>query len=353
MQKFAHTFVVCDKKHGFACGAYDVKTRSKSDTLSHWMIKEGAKISMAEEEMRILYVAMTRAKSHLFLTGCIEKDKRAVAGQDGKSYFDWVLGTLDKNPFFKDRPDYNVYSNLQASEAKEQKARKQVAFLPCDKQKTEQIASQLLQSYPHQFATTLELKAVSSKLHDFQKPQGDEEVYLPKIIAKEVDADGLQQNEIGTGYHLLFEHIDFADKTKEGVAKTLEELVQKEVVSRQVADAIDVNIVVRALSSAVFEDIQNKKVYRELPFMLKTNYQNLFGGDVDEGIFLQGVIDMLIVDGNEAMVVDYKYTNRPQYIKQNYQKQLDSYAQAVSQILKIDKVKKYVLSLRDGALIEL
>ena len=58
------------------------------------------------------------------------------------------------------------------------------------------------------------------------------------------------------------------------------------------------------------------------------------------------------VGDNEAVVVDYKYTKHPQYIKQNYQKQLDSYAQAVKQILKIDNVKKYILSLADGQIVE-
>ena len=130
-------------------------------------------------------------------------------------------------------------------------------------------------------------------------------------------------------------------------------LVQKGVVTQQVADAIDKNVVLKAMNSPLFDQLEGKKIYRELPFMLKTSYQNLFGGDVDENMFLQGVIDMLAVGDNEAVVVDYKYTKHPQYIKQNYQKQLDSYAQAVKQILKIDNVKKYVLSLADGQIVEL
>ena len=174
---------------------------------------------------------------------------------------------------------------------------------------------------------------------------------LPKVLPDE--HQGLEQNEIGTGYHAVFEHLDFGNKTEQHVQQVVDMLVEQGVISRQVADVIDKNLVLRALCSPLFDGIQNKKVYRELPFMLKTSYQNLFGGDADENMFLQGVIDMLILDGNKATVVDYKYTKRPQYIKQNYQKQLDSYAQAVKQILKIDDVKKYVLSLYDGQLIEL
>lgn len=344
--------VVCNKKHGFACNAFDVKNRSKSETLSNKVITECARLAMVEEEMRILYVAMTRAKSHLFLTGCVQKDKKKTDNQNGQNYFDWILGVLDEHPFFKDRDQYNVYSTIH-NQADEQKTRQDVLFKPCDEKQKQVIAGQLAEKYHHQFATTLDLKAVSSKLHDYQKPQGDEEVVFAKVVAKEVDADGLQQNEIGTGYHSLFEHLDFGDKSEANVQKTLDSLVEQGRISEQVAGVIDKNLVLKALESPVFDNIQSKQVYRELPFMLKTSYNNLFGGDVDENVFLQGVIDMLIIDKDVATVVDYKYTSRPQYIKQNYQKQLDSYAQAVKQILKIDKVKKYVLSLYDGALIEL
>ena len=333
--------VVCHKKEGFASHAFDEQNRSKTNTLSNKVITDCSRLGMVEEEMRILYVAMTRAKSHLFLTGCVQKDKKMPDGKNGQNYFDWILGVLDENPFFKDSPDYNLYSDMQSQE-QEQKQRQEVVFAPCDKKSAQQISNQLLQTYPYQFATTLELKAVSSKLHDYQSPQGDEDRVFEKVIAKEVENNGLQQNEVGTGYHALFEHLDFADKSEANVEKTLADLVQKEIISQQIAGVIDKNLVLKALESPVFDGIENKKVYRELPFMLKTSYSNLFGGDVDEKIFLQGVIDMLIVNGDVATVVDYKYTSKPQYIKQNYQKQLDSYAQAVKQILKIENVKKYV-----------
>lgn len=354
-QKFNTTMdaVVCDKKHGFSSNAFDVNTRIKSDTLSNWFVKNNARRAMYEEEMRILYVAMTRAKSHLYITGCIGQEDNDKDNEDGCRYIDWILSALQENPSLGDKYKLNMHSDRKDDEKQCDLNRRQVVFSPYNEQQVDVVKNQLQQTYQYQFATTLELKAVSSKLHDYQQPQGDEEVCLPKVLANEVDADGLQQNEIGTGYHAVFEHLDFGNKTEQHVQQVVDMLVEKGVISRQVADVIDKNLVLRALCSPLFDGIQNKKVYRELPFMLKTSYQNLFGGDADENMFLQGVIDMLILDENKATVVDYKYTKRPQYIKQNYQKQLDSYAQAVKQILKIDDVKKYVLSLYDGQLIEL
>lgn len=343
--------IVCDKKHGFSSESFDVNTHIKTDTLSNFMLKKSARIAMAEEEMRILYVAMTRAKSHLFITGCIKTADDEKDGESGLRYSDWILSAIQGTDYFTN--NCNFYHEWEFGEQGETHGRQKPDLQTFSQQQVDEIRQSLLQKYPYQFATTLELKAVSSKLHDYQKPQGEEDSYLPKVVAPEVDAEGLQQHEIGTGYHAVFEHLDFNDKTVEQIKNVLAMLLQKGVVTQQVADAIDKNVVLKAMNSPLFDQLEGKKIYRELPFMLKTSYQNLFGGDVDENMFLQGVIDMLAVGDNEAVVVDYKYTKHPQYIKQNYQKQLDSYAQAVKQILKIDNVKKYVLSLADGQIVEL
>ena len=101
-------------------------------------------------------------------------------------------------------------------------------------------------------------------------------------------------------------------------------------------------------------DISKKTVYRELPFMLKTAYNNLFDDrKVDENIFLQGVIDLLILDGDKAVIVDYKYSRNSDYLKNKYGKQLNSYAQAVREILRVENVEKYILSIADGKLIKM
>ena len=103
-----------------------------------------------------------------------------------------------------------------------------------------------------------------------------------------------------------------------------------------------------------FSALRQAFVYRELPFMLKTAYNNLFDDrKVDENIFLQGVIDLLILDGDKAVIVDYKYSRNSDYLKNKYGKQLNSYAQAVREILRVDDVEKYILSIADGKLIKM
>jgi len=358
--------VICDKKKGFATFAFDTKNKAKYHTLSRKIIEDKVKLSMKEEEMRILYVALTRAKNYLFLVGCVDQ-KQAEQNkmhEEGKNYFDWILGILDKHPFDKSGLSVCVYDEkqlttkqneheqLQESDNLLQEQKTKIRLDSIEDSVTAQMRDRVMGEYAYKFATEIELKAVSSKLGSFQKPQGDEIDFLPKVLSVE-DEGELQQNQVGTGYHLVFEHIDFSNKSQQHINDVVKKLVEEGKLDDKVAKAIDIGVVLRAMQSPVFDDIQNKKIYRELPFMLKTSYKNLFGGEYDENMFLQGTMDLLIIDQNQAVVVDYKFTKNPQYIKQNYQKQLDSYAQAVRQILKIDDVKKYVLSLADGMLIEL
>ena len=143
--------------------------------------------------------------------------------------------------------------------------------------------------------------------------------------------------------------MDFGDKTLSNVKETIKRLTENQELASGVAERLDCNLLLEVIKLDIFDDLDGKQVYRELPFMLKTGYNNLFDDEqVDENIFLQGVLDMLILDGDKATIIDYKYTKSSQdAIKRHYRKQLDSYAQAVKQILKIDNVDKYVVSIRN------
>jgi ATP-dependent helicase/nuclease subunit A len=69
---------------------------------------------------------------------------------------------------------------------------------------------------------------------------------------------------------------------------------------------------------------------------------------------VQGIIDLLAVDGNNAVIIDYKYSSKnKEELKNTYKKQLDLYAIAVKRALKLDVCKKAVLSLKTGEIVEI
>lgn len=343
--------IVCDKTYGAAAKAYDVEERREYDTVSRAFVSEMAKTRMREEEMRILYVAMTRAKYRLYLSGCARGGKTEYALQKDGSYFDWIIYIIKNYSDEKAKYRFEQIDGVDFCQQNARPKRQKPAFTAYDGEEIARLKKRIDGGYRHALATTLELKAVSSNLKPYQLPQEEETAFSPKVVD---NADDLPANETGTAYHKVLEKIDFCDRTEDGVKNTIDSLVQSGDIDSLTAAKLDPRLIQKILCLDIFDGIQNKKLYRELPFMLKTEYKNLFDDkDADESIFLQGVLDMLIVDGNSAVIVDYKYSKRPDYIKNRYQKQLDSYAQAVRQILKIDDVRKYVVSIADGAVIEM
>ena len=334
--------VICDKKYGFAAKAYDVAARVASNTVPRVFLESRAETKMKEEEMRLLYVAMTRAKCHLFMTGCHE------AGKEGDgSYFQWIERAAAA------MPDGVCVKKVIAADRTEEpcaKGRREFAYGAFDDKTASEIKRRAEWKYSHAAATTMELKAVSSNLKPYQRAGEDETDFVPVVI----DAADAPANVTGTAYHKVFEKIDFRDRTLDNARGVIDRLAAEGEIAPETAASLSPEFVLKVISLPVFDGLENKKVYRELPFMLKTKYSNLFDDkNVDENIFLQGVIDMLIVDGDTAAVVDYKYSRNGKYLKERYDKQLESYAEAVRQILKIDKVDKYIVSVADGSVIKM
>ncbi len=94
------------------------------------------------------------------------------------------------------------------------------------------------------------------------------------------------------------------------------------------------------------------KIYHELPFLATASFKELGLNASTEQTILQGVADMLILKENGAVVVDFKFTKRPDMLEKNYALQLKAYGLAVNKILGLS-VETYVLSIDDNKLIKI
>ena len=337
--------VVCDRREGIAAKFFDRENRIVYDTLSRLYVLKKVNEKALYEEARLFYVAMTRAKAHLYLCGCGDQS-------DGeKSYFDWILPYLDQFDKEKCGLRYGVVDANELMQDCEKNERVLPSYSACDEKAAKTLREKIYAAYPHEEATRLELKAVSSNLQPYLGFAGEEETQASNIV---IDDERVARNEIGSAYHKIFEKIDFSKISEQEVKRVIDQEVTKGEISKEAADSLSAEFVLKVLSNPLFKDISKKTVYRELPFMLKTAYNNLFDDrKVDENIFLQGVIDLLILDGDKAVIVDYKYSRNSDYLKNKYGKQLNSYAQAVREILRVDDVEKYILSIADGKLIKM
>ena len=206
------------------------------------------------------------------------------------------------------------------------------------------IMDNLAYKYPFASQTAMPTKIVSSAL-DKQYFDDEESQTAPVLVQDD-------KNKVGTAYHAVYQFVDYnADIL--GITNTIKQLVDVGKIEQKYADQLDVNLIYQTLQNTQLKHIINSgKVYHEIPFMLYAPYDQLAKDKrFSDKVMLQGVIDLLVVCHNKAIVVDFKFTSKSDKVAERYPYQLNSYKMAVKSICGIDNVEAYVLSIADNKLI--
>lgn len=314
-----------------------------------------------EEELRLLYVAATRAKKKLIVVTTADKEpeKRYSVGDSANCMLDWIAHGLYR---LKGCDGCLVEKVLTSgiTEKKEKQISVDLELTKYEEKLSEEYVGQTEWTYAYNDDLQLPLKVVSSKLDSLAEGFNDDEYETPVKTVPVVKVDDLAQEEdfidraeIGTAYHKVFEKTDFSHPTAESIKESLDCLVREGHIGERTAEKIDVDTLLRAASNPELKALtEGGKVYREMPFLSALSYCDLFGEGSSREIMLQGVIDLLVIKDGCAFVVDYKVTRVPKKIKTRYQRQLNSYRLAVENYLKIP-TRAFVLSVLDGNLIEM
>lgn len=340
-----------NSKLGVAIPYYDFGNMTKSDTLGHFACKLLNHNKQREEEMRLLYVAMTRAKFVLNVVAVsTEKDLKKLPPipSKAKSQLDWVLLAITESarqgvnldyvakeiPIVFGDEDNDGLEDLFESDAQ-----------PVDGQ---EIEKQLAFRYGYAAETTMPTKVVSSALASEYVDVSDEPQNDFVLVA---DAD---RNFIGTAYHKLYQYLPL-EPSVEQIRDTLNGLVANGKIEERFAEKIDLQLVYDTLRNPeLVALLKDGEVYHEKPFMLSVPFKDIVEGSTLEGeVMLQGVIDLLVLKQDSAVVIDFKYTTRSDKVKERYTPQLNSYKLAVERICGISNIDAYVLSIADNKLIKM
>ena len=332
---------------------YDFDSMKYAPTLSVTACGLFNKTKSREEEMRLLYVAMTRAKYALYMVGTVT-DRQLTslpkAPVKAMTHLDWVLGAVKTeyksftSDFASDKLEINVIESL-ADDAADDTSADNICPQDTDEQA---IYERLAYRYPYAEQQDMPTKVVSSALdREYVYGEDDEQA----ITAVCDDAD---RNFVGTAYHKVYQYVDYnADKRQ--ISDTVEGLVLGGVIERRFADKLDIDLIHRTLNNPELKRLLSAgTTYHELPFMLYVPYDQISKDRrYTDNVMLQGVIDLLVIDGGKATVIDFKYTSKSGRIKDNYAAQLNSYKLAVQHICGITDVSCYVLSIADNKLIKM
>lgn len=402
---------------GFGPTIMDTTKKIKYSSIAKDAIKLKMKQETLSEEQRILYVALTRAKEKLYITGRSKdftkyvQDKNKVLEMyeseniklDAKlmkkanSYLDWIMCvylfnqgrtiTLKGEQYkLSDIITLNVSNkkDLLKTLAKEEVVEQidlkekigQILKNKSDEEnkKSEQALKELLEwKYDYIVDTTLptkssvtKIKQEKIKLEEILKGIESEEVeykksYTPKFMQEDKK---ISNAEKGTLVHLCIQRLDERkDYELKDIQNMILNLVEKEIITKNEADAIDVNLIYQYTKSQLFEELrQAKEVHKEQPF-----YINIPAKDVvseaensKKNILVQGIIDLYYIDKNNNLVlIDFKtdyISNEPnakEKILEKYKVQLEIYKTALEQALGRKVNKTAICLVKDEYYLEI
>lgn len=342
----------------FGIGAHRTPQGSqlKVDTLATQAVSKKIADESLAEELRILYVALTRAEEKLFLVGVTSKtaleNLQPVDVPDdyeilsaGK-FMDWLLPIKDAlEPFIKSEL-------VNQSEVLEIRERPLSAAQVKTSQAPEKLSPTPLATIPAKLSVT-ELKR-RAEAEDFpQLADFAQRKYIYKrpnfIQLKEISGA-----DYGSLMHKVMQSLNLnGDLSATGIAAQVEELARREIIAKEHVKLIKAERIAKFFASELGQRlISAREYYRELPFSRLIDAQRFF--HVEEKIFIQGIIDLLFKDAaGRWVLLDYKTDHDAPDIAERYRIQIDLYAAAVEALLKIKIAEKYLYLLNGGRFIKM
>ena len=356
--------VLMDMDLGLAIDWVDPTARIRHTTLKKNVLARKLNADSMGEELRVLYVALTRAEEKLILTGTCKEDKlpqedatqgaygySALRLQEASSYYDLVLPAwqsvgrrlqictqeeLLQAELVRASLGYNSRQKLFEEAGKEPEAAELA------------LCERLQKPYAHENLAGLFVKTTVSELKkegmQEEAAEGlelfpEEEVvpYLPQFVREQEET--VSGTTRGSAYHRLLEIFPFERQetwTAEKIRTVIEEYKADRRLSEEYAAAINV-YKIRAflqtpLAARMAKAARSNRLHREQPFVLGLS-ANRLNTDFpeDETVLIQGIIDVYLEEEDGIVLADYKtdLVKDPKELILRYRVQLDYYEEAL------------------------
>ena len=369
--------ILLHQELGLGLKYIDYNKQIEYNTLAKEAIKNVSKMEMLSEEMRILYVALTRSKEKLIITGIANdiekslKDKEKLINtyknidKDIKinrnivkrymSYLDWIeLVYLNNFKTIKELLRYNVVSPkdiMQEGEEEKDKANFEEKIVNTNIEEQEKIKNILNWNYKYILETNMITKSSVTQIKNLNKEKKiDQEEYINKFEIPEFlkENKNITGAEKGNVIHLIMQKLNPKEKyDKEKINDLIEKLFIKKIVTKEEKEIIDINIILNFLDSNIWKEMQDAKtVYQEQPFYININASKIYEEESDEKILVQGIIDLYYINKNdEIILVDYKTDKKSENeLKKCYNNQLEIYKEAIENSLNKNVSRIYIYS---------
>ncbi len=386
--------ILLHQELGIGVKYIDYERQVQYDTLTKEAIKNKILTETLSEEMRILYVALTRAKEKIYITG-LKKDydkeiqnmqnqvARYAKNNDKindillkkyKRYLDWILLVYlyekeTTNPLFT----VNVFQKKEVLKAMTIVQNEEIdvkEILQQAKLETETITQidKILQ-YQYRYIKSTKIPTMTSvtkikqmkkiQENDSEKEENRITFHQPNFLRTD-ETKTLTNAEKGTLVHLcmqrLQENVEYdVSKIKDSIAQ----LVQRKIITEKEATYINPYKILEFTKSNIWKQLQvAKKVYRERPFFIHIPAKEIYHEDIEDELLVQGIIDLYYINQqDEIILVDYKTDyvekGKEEELIKKYKEQLNMYKRALEETLRQKVSKVYIYSVYLGKEIEI
>ena len=370
-----HSPVLLHQTLGIGAMAMEQAHLIRFPTLSRSAIADRIRCENRSEELRVLYVAMTRAKDLLIMSYCsrylrtelsnlaagltfpVHPLKSAAARAPGHwillsalcraeagALFD-VTGVPACAGTFSDAPWHITLGSAEAGDPAERVNRQKEALVPAPD--PEMVRKMLEFAYPDQLQTITPAKLTPTQLkgrvEDLESASEAASLQAPLQVHVRkpnfAQSKALTPAERGAAVHLALQFMDFSrGQTPDGVRQVLLQLVQSHHLTQQQADAV----VPEQIAAFVNSELGRRMVLAQTPPLREFKFSILADGkqfgNFSGELLLQGVVDCCWEEPDGVVILDFKtdYVTEQtaQARAQQYHAQLSAYAYAMQQVLK-------------------
>lgn len=338
--------IVFDRTLGAGIKLFDEETRLKADSLAYTAIKLESKRREADENIRLLYVALTRAKNRIYVTGTTNKALEKKFDFPTPVISSMRFSDLITYAVAMDDGLYGLIDFVEPAVENPNKVAKDGLYLSKGDDKTRNALKKVLDFvYPFEKSSRISPKYTVTEINRLVRDE-ENEGFTPSMINPSSD-----NRRAGIAYHTVMENIDFSTSTVSEINYLLKNLVENGVLQDGDEELVDANDILRCIQSPVIQEGIKGKYIREKSFMLSLQAGEV-GGDSSDDILVQGTIDLAFF-GEENVIVDFKYSGlSDEKLAEKYARQLKTYKIAVMQAydVKVDKILLY--SFKTGHFID-
>jgi len=347
--------ILIDYDLGFGPEYINSDMKIQYTTLAKEAIKIKSKQEVISEEMRLLYVALTRSKEKLIITGVNKKDKSLendlIKGntklepqivKSAKSNLEFISLAILNN---EDLKNYIKIEQHYEYDNQEEETETINSIKINNSTIDDETIKKLSWHYNYEYRNMYEAKTSVSKLA--KNEEYKQNLPLPQFINEKAT---ITKAQIGTLTHLVMQKLDFSKEYNlEKINSLLSELVSKNIITDKEKQVINIEQILAFVSTNLFKQIAKaSKIFKEEAFYLNLPMKVFTEKADKENVLVQGIIDLYYVDEQDNVVlVDYKTdfvkTDEKELIEK-YVGQLTLYKQAIEEATSKKVTEVYIYS---------